>query len=138
MRLTQFSDFALRLLILMAADPTRQITIAEVAKTYGVSRNHMMKVANRLAHAGLVRPSRGRRGGLALARDAEEISLGEVLRVTEPDFALVGCMAGQDCAIAANCRLPRALNAALLAFMQVADTQRLSSFVVAPPRIEAP
>lgn len=128
MRLTQFTDFGLRLLIFIASRPDRRTTIAEAAEAYGISRHHLMKVAHRLARADLIKPSRGRTGGLKLARAAETISLGDVLRATEPDFALVGCMAGEACPIITSCRLPRALDAALAAFLATADQQPLSSF----------
>tara|TARA_R110002020_G_scaffold178185_2_gene371011 strand:- start:140 stop:553 length:414 start_codon:yes stop_codon:yes gene_type:complete len=133
MRLTQFTDFGLRLLIYIASNPDRRVTIAEAATTYGISRNHLMKVSQRLAGAGLIRPSRGRNGGLNLARPAALISLGDVLRATEPDFALVGCMAGERCPIVTTCRLPNALDAALASFLATADQQPLSNFVAAPP-----
>lgn len=132
MRLTQFTDFGLRLLIYIATNPNRRVTIAEAATTYGISRNHLMKVSQRLAGAGLIRPSRGRNGGLNLARPAASISLGDVLRATEPDFALVRCMAGEACPITMICRLPVALDAALASFLATADEQPLSSFVTDP------
>lgn len=128
MRLTRFTDLGLRLLIFIAVHPDRRVTIAEVAKAYDISRNHLMKVAHRLARADLIQPSRGRNGGLRLARAPETISLGDVLRATEPDFALVGCMAGEACPNIAACRLPHALDAALAAFLATADQQPLSSF----------
>ena len=129
MRLTQFTDFGLRLLIYIASHPDRRVTIAEVATAYTISRHHLMKVSQRLAGAGFIRPSRGRNGGLSLARPAASISLGDVLRATEPDFALVGCMAGGACPIIATCNLPSALDAALAAFLATADQQPLSNFV---------
>lgn len=129
MRLTQFSDYALRLLIFVAAHPDRRVTIAEAAQSYAISRNHLMKVAQRLAGAGLLKPNRGRGGGLALGRPAEEIMLSDILRVTEPDFCLVGCMAGESCSIADRCLLPGALDEALGAFFAVAATKSLVSLV---------
>lgn len=132
MRLTRFSDYALRLLIYVASRPEQRTTIADAAEAYGISRNHLMKVANRLARAGLLKPSRGRTGGLALGRPAAAISLGEVLRATEPDFALVGCMADESCTAAEFCRLPRAFDVALAAFFEAADRQRLADFLLPP------
>jgi Rrf2 family transcriptional regulator, nitric oxide-sensitive transcriptional repressor len=126
MRLTQFTDYALRLLMLLAAEPDRRITIQQASEFHGISRNHLMKVANRLARAGILSPSRGRNGGLALARPAEDIGVGDVLRASEPDFALVGCMAGEHCAIAANCRLVSVLEAALADFLASANCYTLA------------
>jgi len=128
MRLTRFTDYALRLLIFIANNQGRRVTIAEAAVFHGISRNHLMKVAQRLSESALLRASRGRSGGLALGRPAEAISLGDVLRITEPDFALVGCMAGDGCTYMGYCRLPAALNASVAAFLQCADQQKLSSF----------
>jgi len=130
MRLTRFSDYALRLLIYVASRPGQRTTIADAAKAYGISRNHLMKVAHRLALAGLLKPSRGRTGGLALGRPAAEISLGDVLRATEPDFALVGCMAGESCVVSEQCRLPQAFDAAIAAFLESADSRTLADFVL--------
>ena len=133
MRLTQFTDFGLRLLIYIASNPNRRVTIAEAAAAYGISRNHLMKVSNRLAAAGLIRPSRGRNGGLNLARPAGSISLGDLLRATEPDFALVGCMAGDACPITMICSLPKALDQALASFLTTADQHALSTFITSRP-----
>lgn len=128
MRLTQFTDYALRLLMLLAKEP-RRVTIAQASEVYGISRNHLMKVALHLAKAGFVRPSRGRNGGLELARPASEIRVGDVIRATETDFALVGCMVGEPCFILDRCILPRVLNEASQAFLQTANGYRLSDLV---------
>ena len=126
MRLTQFSDYALRLLIYVAQYPEHRVTIAEVAGTLAISRNHLMKVANRLSKAGLLRPSRGRAGGLALGKAAAEVSVGDVLRATEPDFFLVGSMAHGACVTRAEYHLREALQNALSAFFLSADRQTLA------------
>ena len=129
MRLTQFTDYALRLLMVLAADPERRVTIQQVSEFHGISRNHMMKVANRLARAGILRPSRGRNGGLALARPPEEVGVGDVIKASEPDFALVGCMAGGPCAIAGACRLTSVLDSALADFLASANRYSLADIV---------
>lgn len=126
MRLTQFSDYAWRLLMYVADRKGQRTTIAEAAAANGISRNHLMKVAQRLAQEDFLKPSRGRGGGLILGKPPETITFGDVLRVTEPDFALVGCMAGEWCLFAARCNLPSALDAALRAFLEVADHQTLA------------
>ena len=127
MRLTQFSDYAWRLLMYVADRNGQRTTIAEAAAANGISRNHLMKVAQRLAQEDFLKPSRGRGGGLILGKPPETITLGDVLRITEPDFALVGCMAGDRCLFAARCPLPSALDTALRAFLEVADHQTLAS-----------
>lgn len=127
MRLTQFSDYAWRLLMYVADRNGQRTTIAEAAAANGISRNHLTKVAQRLAQEDFLKPSRGRGGGLILGKPPETITLGDVLRVTEPDFALVGCMTGDWCLFASRCNLPSALDIALRAFLEVADHQTLAS-----------
>src|SRR5690606_20215879 len=106
MRLTDFSDYSLRLLMYAASQPHRLVTIEETAQLYGISRAHLMKVANQMTRAGFLKAVRGRAGGLALAHPPEAIVLGDVLRATEPDFALVECFRenGGQCLILPRCR----------------------------------
>ena len=91
MRLTMHTDFALRLLMLLALEPDTLHTIEEVANRYHISKNHLMKVVQDLGKAGFVRTVRGRNGGIALARPAREIIVGHVVRQTEDGFQLVDC-----------------------------------------------
>ena len=116
MRLTNFSDYALRVLLYAAARDGMLVTIEETAKVYGISRAHLMKVANQLTRAGYLTAVRGRSGGLELAKRPDKIRLGDVVRATEPDFALVECFAPDNqCRITPRCRLRGALNEALAA-----------------------
>ncbi len=89
MRLTLHTDYALRLLTLLAMEQDGLHTIEEVARRYGISRNHLMKVTQTLAQFGYLESVRGRGGGIRLGRPAEEINLGAVVRATEDGFALV-------------------------------------------------
>jgi Rrf2 family transcriptional regulator, nitric oxide-sensitive transcriptional repressor len=133
MQLTKFSDYALRVLMYAHAAGDRRVTIEEMAASYGISRAHLMKVVNALARQGYLTAVRGRAGGLTLARPADEIRLGEVIRSTEPDFALVECFAtGNQCLIAGCCRLPRALSQALDAFLDALDRHTLASVALRP------
>lgn len=91
MRLTQFSEYALRLLIFAAAHPERLVTVEEAAASCDISRAHLMKVANLLVRQDFLKGVRGRSGGLALAQQPQDISLGAVIRVTEPAFSVVEC-----------------------------------------------
>jgi Rrf2 family nitric oxide-sensitive transcriptional repressor len=134
MRLTTLTDFSLRMLIQLALRPSGRATIADVAQAYGVSENHLMKVAHQLGQTGLVRTLRGRGGGLELARPAAEITAGEVVRRMEPDMALAPCFAGADCAILPACRLKHALHAAREAFLAVLDATTLAD--LAQPEAE--
>lgn len=133
MRLTTFSDYALRLLVFAAASGDRLVTIEEAHRTFGISRGHLMKVASFLTNEGYLKSVRGRGGGLTLARPAREIRLGDVVRATEPDFALVECFAaGGQCIISRCCTLPNALNEALRAFIQTLDRYTLEDVVLKP------
>jgi Rrf2 family nitric oxide-sensitive transcriptional repressor len=133
MQLTKFSDFALRVLMYVHAAGDRRVTIEEMAASYDISRAHLMKVVNTLTRTGYLTAVRGRSGGLKLARPAEEIRLGAVIRETEPDFALVECFAtGSPCVITGCCRLPRILHQALSAFLATLDEHTLASIALKP------
>lgn len=118
MRLTRYTDYAVRVLLYLAARPDRLSSIAEIARAYGISQHHLMKVASGLASAGYVVSSRGRAGGIRLARPPGEISLGDVVRHTERGASLADC---DSCVIAPACGFTGALKQALEAFMSVLD-----------------
>ncbi len=133
MRLTNFSDYALRLLMYAAAQKDRLITIEETADVYGISRTHLMKIANMLTRAGYLKSVRGRSGGLALAKRPEKIRLGDVIRITEPDFALVECFAPENqCIITSRCRVRGVLKEALSAFLETLDRYTLADLMLRP------
>lgn len=133
MRLTSFSDYALRMLMYAASAGDRLITIEEAARTFNVSKTHLNKVANTLTRAGYLRAVRGRAGGLVLAQPAETIRIGDVLRLTEPDFALVECLAtGNQCVITRSCKLSRLFTEAIAAFQSILDDHTLADIVLAP------
>jgi len=132
MRLTVYSDLSLRVLMYVGLHPDGRPTIAEVAASYGVSKNHLMKVVYQLGVAGYVTTSRGKHGGLRLARAAAEIGLGELVRRTEPDLALAPCFGPESaaaCPIAPVCKLRRALWEARSAFLDVLDGYTLADLV---------
>ena len=131
MRLTVYTDYALRVLMYLALKEDRLATIAEIAKSYGISKNHLMKVAHQLGLAGYVETVRGRGGGLRLAKPVQAIGLGEVVRYTEPDMAIASCFKPLDapCAIRPCCVLKRALEKARDAFICVLDDYTLSDLV---------
>jgi len=136
-RLTVYTDFSLRVLIFLALKGDRLATIAEIAKAYGISKNHLMKVAYQLGLAGYVETVRGKGGGMRLARRPEKIVIGEVVRRTEPDMALVPCLAPDDddafCAILPSCALRGALSRAREAFLSALDGYTLAD--LARPRV---
>jgi Rrf2 family nitric oxide-sensitive transcriptional repressor len=133
MRLTNFSDYALRVLMYAAARSDRLITIEETAEVYGISRAHLMKVANQLTRSGFLKATRGRTGGLALAKRPEKIRLGDVIRATEPDFALVECFTPEsNCLITPRCRLKGVLKEALNSFVKTLDRYTLADLILSP------
>jgi Rrf2 family transcriptional regulator, nitric oxide-sensitive transcriptional repressor len=133
MQLTKFSDYALRVLLFAHAAGDRLVTIEEIAAVYRISRAHLMKVVNALTRAGFLTPVRGRSGGVRLAKPADRIVLGAVVRATEPDFALVECFStGNQCVITGCCRLPSVLGEALDAFLCVLDRHTLASVALRP------
>jgi Rrf2 family nitric oxide-sensitive transcriptional repressor len=133
MRLTNFTDFALRLLMYAAAHEDRLITIEETSEVYDISRAHLMKITNALTRAGFLKAVRGRSGGLTLARSPRKIRLGDVVRATEPDFALVECFAtGSQCVITRSCRLRGILHEGLDAFTSVLDKYTLADLMLRP------
>lgn len=139
MRLTTFSDYALRVLMYAGAAGDRLITIEETARTYNISRAHLMKVVNILTRTGYIKGVRGRSGGYTLAKPPEAINLGAVVRATEPDFALVECFAtGNQCIIARRCRLPEVLNEALSAFVSTLDRYTLADIMLTKRDFVAP
>jgi Rrf2 family nitric oxide-sensitive transcriptional repressor len=133
MRLTSFTDFALRLLMYAAAHEDRLITIEEASEVYDISRAHLMKVTNTLTRAGFLKAVRGRSGGLTLAKPPHKIRLGDVVRVTEPDFALVECFATDcQCVITRSCRLRGILQEGLGAFNAVLDKYTVADLMLRP------
>ncbi|GAA5190784.1 nitric oxide-sensing transcriptional repressor NsrR [Ferrimonas gelatinilytica] len=120
MQLTSFSDFAFRALIYLGTLPEGELTsISKVTELYGVSRNHMVKVINKLGHAGFVTTVRGKNGGIRLARSPETIRLGAVVRALEP-MQLVDCRSPM-CSILPACRLKPVLQEATEAFLATLD-----------------
>ncbi|MCK6452865.1 MAG: Rrf2 family transcriptional regulator [Alphaproteobacteria bacterium] len=139
MRLTSFSDYAFRVLMYAAARDDRLITIEETAEVFGISRGHLMKVANQLTRGGFLKAVRGRAGGLTLAKRPERIRLGDVVRATEPDFALVECFAmGNECLITPRCRLRGVLKEALGAFNETLDRYTLADLLLGPADFRLP
>lgn len=123
MHFTRHTDYALRLLLHLAAAPEATGVIAEVAEIHAISRNHLMKVAQELAHGEFIATRRGRGGGIKLARPADEIRIGAVVRFTEPGMALADCA---GCRIAAACGLTGIFGQARAAMMAVLDSYTLA------------
>ena len=128
MRLTQWTDYALRVLMYVAVRPDPLPTIGQIADAYQISRNHLMKVVYELGQAGYLETVRGKNGGLRLARRPEEIVLGRLVRETEPDMALVPCFDPSNavCVLTPACKLRGALQRAQSAFLEVLDGYSLA------------
>jgi Rrf2 family nitric oxide-sensitive transcriptional repressor len=134
MRLTFHTDYALRILMLLAMEPENRHTIEEVAQRYDISRNHLMKVTQTLSQAGFVESLRGRGGGLRLGRLPASINLGAVVRATEDSFALVECFDRENnhCVISPCCGLRGPLEEAQRAFLAVLDRFSLADLIKNP------
>ena len=129
MQLSLHSDYALRVLMALAAGD-RQLSVEEIARRYGISRNHLAKVAQRLQSEGFVTTYRGRGGGMRLAMPAEDIGVGDVFRRFENLDSFVGCfVGGGGCAVNGLCALKPALSGAVEAFLAHLDRFRLSDLV---------
>jgi Rrf2 family nitric oxide-sensitive transcriptional repressor len=139
MRLTSFTDFGLLALMRLAANPERIFTTDEIARAFGISRNHLIKVIRELAAAGIVATQRGAGGGFRLARPADDITLGEIVRLLEARSALVECFRpdGGACVLTPRCRLKGRLQAARAAFLRELDRTTLAECAY-PTRGRAP
>ncbi len=136
MQLTHYTDYSLRALIYLGLNDHRRCTIREIAVAYGISENHLMKLIHQLGQEGFITTTRGKNGGLELARPASEINLGDVVRVTEGHFQLVECFAGREkntCPIAGPCRLTGVLEEGLQAFFDVLDRYTLEDMLKPAP-----
>ncbi len=138
MRLNLQSDYALRLLMHLAANPDRLVRVRDVADRFRISQNHLMKVAFLLGKEGLIQTVRGRAGGLRLARKPESIRVGDVVRRMETGIPLVECFSAEPggCLISGACRLKGVLQEALGAFLGVLDRYTLAD-LAANPKLRA-
>ena len=133
MRLSEYTDYTLRVLMYCAARAGQLVTIGELAEHHGLSKNHLMKVVNDLARQGLLETTRGRGGGLRLLKDPHGIRIGDVVRASETDFRLVECFdAGTNlCTLTPTCRLKHLFGDALQAYWAALDAATLAD-VTAP------
>ena len=143
MRLTQWTDYALRVLMYCAECHGRAqpVTISEVAQSHDISRSHLTKIVQQLAAHGWLETTRGRGGGMRLMRPAQEINLGAVVRVTETDFDMVECFnaASSTCRLSSQCRLKGLLGRATQSYLAVLDAMTLADLALDPlPQAPAP
>ncbi|MDJ1152864.1 Rrf2 family transcriptional regulator [Macrococcus caseolyticus] len=130
MKLTLYSDYSLRVLMYIARQEHR-VQIDEIAKFYGISKNHLTKVVNNLATLGYIETTRGRGGGIRIKMTPEEINIGALIRKTEEHFNLVECFNRETntCPIAGICGLQGALSEALGAYLSVLDSYTLNDIL---------
>ncbi len=130
MHLTLHTDFALRVLIQTALKGDRLSTIRDIAKSFSISKNHLMKVVHDLSRKGYLDTVRGRNGGLRLTRPPAEINIGRVVRDMEGEIAVLGCLEGPGfCRIERACVLRRAVRDAAAAFLAVLDGYTLADLI---------
>jgi len=137
MRLTTFSDYSLRVLMYLGTHGERLATIGEIAGAYRVSENHLMKVVHHLAQHGYIETTRGKGGGMRLARPPEKINVGEVVRGTEDSLTIVECFdkVNSDCRIEPACVLKGIMSRALDAFFTVLYRHTLADLLVPKPKL---
>ena len=140
MRLSEYTDYTLRVLMYCARHRQRLVTINELAEQHGLSKGHLMKVVNDLARQGLIDTTRGRGGGLRLSKEPDAIRIGDVVRASETDFRLVECFdAGTNaCTLTPNCRLKHLFSAALRAYFLALDGATLADLSSEPEGPEGP
>ncbi len=132
MQLTLHTDYALRVLIFLTQKREDLATITEIADFYQISRNHLVKVVHHLASAGFIQTTRGKHGGMKLAREPELIVIGEVVRRMEPNFDIVECFDAKNpsCVVSPACALKSALYQAGNEFLGVLDRFTLADALV--------
>ena len=138
MKLTIYTDYSLRVLLYLASKPDATATITEITEYYNISRNHLVKVVHNLGIHEFIITSRGKNGGIRLARPAEDIRLSDVVRNTEPDMDLLECFNPEtdNCVISPSCRLKSMLYEGRSAFMAVLEKNTLADAAkpIAPSR----
>lgn len=123
MRLTTYTDYALRTLMHLAANRDRLVTIQDIADVHGIAKNHLTKVVHQLGLLGVVETLRGRNGGIHLGKEPAQINIGAVVRSTEPDFFMAECFdkSRNECLYSPSCMLKDVLGSATAAYLQVLD-----------------
>jgi Rrf2 family nitric oxide-sensitive transcriptional repressor len=130
MKLTLHTDYALRVLIQAAVADGKLITINDIAESFDISKQHLMKVVNNLSQKGYLDTVRGHGGGIRLRRPARDINIGQVVRETEDRLDVIGCLGQRGyCRIERVCVLRGALHDATAAFLAVLDKYTLADLI---------
>lgn len=138
MRLTSYTDYALRTLIYLAEHRDALVTIEELAQFQHIPKNHLTKVVHHLGQLELVATIRGRKGGIKLGKEPEDIVIGQVVRQTETDFHIVDCFNQNTeipCVYSNGCRLKGVLTQATSAFLKVLDDMTLQQVIQPVPAL---
>jgi Rrf2 family nitric oxide-sensitive transcriptional repressor len=140
MRLANFTDYGLRVLMRLAGTPEEALSTARIAEEFHIPYNHLAKVVRELARGGFVVTQRGAGGGLRLARPADEITLGEVVRRLDQRYAMVECFRadGGACLLTPRCRLKAQLASAREAFIAELDKTTVAACAYPAPPVRAP
>lgn len=137
MQLTHYTDYGLRVLMLLALQTDRRlITITEIAEHFSIPRSHLVKVVHRLGQLGYVTTVRGKGGGLRLAKDPQDIAIGRVVRDMEARLDVVDCRR-PPCPVQADCALKDVLDQALDAFLRVLDGHSLAEITHRPQQLRS-
>jgi Rrf2 family nitric oxide-sensitive transcriptional repressor len=135
MQLTRFTDYSIRALSLVACQkPEGLTTITEIAETYNLSRNHVVKVVHRLGQLGYLHTQRGKRGGVRLALPADQIPIGQLVQMMEPRHSLVPCNT-PTCQLQNSCRLGKIMGQAMKQFYAELDRYTLADIMGTPETI---
>jgi Rrf2 family nitric oxide-sensitive transcriptional repressor len=139
MELSTYSDYSLRVLMQAALRSPQRVTVEEVARTFGISRHHLVKIVHDLGRNGYLQTQRGIGGGFTLARAPEEIRVGAVVRLCEETEAVIECVdrLNHPCRIFPACRLKGVLDEAAAAFFAVLDGYTLADLVKQPSKMRA-
>ncbi|ABM20145.1 MULTISPECIES: RrF2 family transcriptional regulator [Marinobacter] len=130
MHITRYTDYSLRVLIYLAAEGDRLATIQEIADSYDISKNHLMKVVHQLNKKGYIETIRGKKGGMRLHMAPQDINIGILVRETEQDLSIVECFSSKNaCKITPVCGLKSMFGEALKAFLEVLDRYTLADVI---------
>lgn len=139
MTLTYYTNYSLRTMVYLGLHASSLASISQISEAFRISRNHLIKVVHNLAKQGFIKTTRGRGGGLRLARDPRDINIGDVVRKTEANFNLVECFdTGRNtCPLSAACELKTIVREAEEAFLSVLDRYTLADLLVKRKQMSA-
>lgn len=137
MRITRYTDYSLRVLIYLATRKGELATIQQIADSYDISRNHLMKVVHQLNKKGYIETVRGKKGGMRLRRQPRDINIGVLVRETEQDLNVVECHSDSNaCSIAPVCGLKGMFAEAVAEFLKTLDRYTLEDVIPVAHRVE--